>query len=101
MSGSKPFILGRDANGLYAYSSTCTHQGCTVPAPAAAGSNSMCPCHLSLYDDNGHLLQPAPGSVNQQDLVHFAIVFTGTGDSATFVVDGNMIVPADMRYPAP
>src|SRR5262245_30999186 len=65
MSGSKPYILGHDAAGFYAYSSTCTHQGCIVPAPSAAGATSMCPCHLSNYDDNGHLLQPAPGSINQ------------------------------------
>jgi cytochrome b6-f complex iron-sulfur subunit len=46
-------IVGRDARGLFAYSSVCTHAGCTVPAPASAASGSECPCHGSQYNADG------------------------------------------------
>ena len=48
-------IVGRDANGLFAYSAVCTHEGCLVDAPDATGE-AVCPCHFSRFDGNGGVI---------------------------------------------
>jgi thiosulfate dehydrogenase [quinone] large subunit len=44
-----PAILFRTKTGVFAYSSICTHQGCTVTYTAAS-KTLRCPCHGSEFD---------------------------------------------------
>ncbi len=50
-SSSKPFIVGRDAGGLYAFSALCTHELCTVTLRTAGAT--YCACHGATFDANG------------------------------------------------
>lgn len=50
---------------VVAVSRTCTHQGCTVLLPAAAGQGLDCPCHGSRFTTEGAVVrgpatQPLP-----------------------------------------
>jgi len=59
---SGPAILFRTANGVFAYSSSCTHEGCVV-SYAKAAKRLQCPCHGAQFDPfNGAkvLAGPAP-----------------------------------------
>jgi len=57
-------IVGRDTTGIFVYSGVCTHSGCTVPAPEAAGGTSVCPCHQSTFTDQGRRVSgPARGDL--------------------------------------
>ena len=61
------FLLIKDATGIYAMTTICTHMGCTVGLPA--GTRITCPCHGSQYDlGGGNLVGPATAP-----LVHFAV----------------------------
>ena len=66
-------IVGRDARGLFAYSSVCTHAGCTVPAPSSASSGSTCPCHGSRYDNDGMVT----GGPAMRSLVNYELIVCG------------------------
>jgi Rieske Fe-S protein len=90
--GGTHFVL-RDASGFYAFTATCTHEGCIVNAPTAAMPNFSCPCHLSQYDLNGHV---QAGSLAMRDLAHFAVAI----NSGNVMVDTSMTVPAATRTPA-
>ena len=79
------FIVGNNNGGLYAYSSVCTHQGCTVPAPASATANSSCPCHLSQFNSNGDV---QPGGMATRNLAHYAVMI----NSGRVMVDTSMVV---------
>ena len=54
-------IIIRTGERVYvALSKICTHQGCTVAYDPASG-NLPCPCHGSLYDISGQVINgPAP-----------------------------------------
>jgi nitrite reductase/ring-hydroxylating ferredoxin subunit len=85
-----PAILGRDSNGLYAMTITCTHQGCDV---APSGSTLECPCHGSKFDSNGAVLQgPAAAP-----LVHFAVAVDASGN---ITVDGRSRSPRIRARPS-
>ena len=63
-SGSVTFLPDRrlyvfnSADGFFAISSICTHLGCNVKH---IGQGFECPCHGSLFDENGRVVQgPAP-----------------------------------------
>jgi Rieske Fe-S protein len=61
------FFLLKDATGIYAMTTICTHQGCTVGLPT--GVQIICPCHGSIYDLSGGNLQGPAVS----PLVHLAV----------------------------
>lgn len=84
-------IVGRDAAGLFAYSASCPHRGCVVPAPAGPGRNSVCPCHYAEFDGEGQLRR-GPASVS---LEHFPLLVLG-GD---VYVNPRVQVPDDTRTP--
>ncbi len=48
-------IVAQDANGFFAFSAICTHQGCLVDPPASNGT-TFCPCHGSQFDGNGKVI---------------------------------------------
>lgn len=61
------FFLIKDATGIYAMTTVCTHMGCTVGLPVS--NQIVCPCHSSTYDMNGgNLVGPAA-----IPLVHYAV----------------------------
>ena len=75
--GSNPVFVGRDAGGLYAVTSTCTHQGCDVRAEGSGDSALlMCPCHGSTFDRNGNVTR---GPANKA-LAHFAVEIDASGN---------------------
>ena len=82
---NSPIILGRDAQGLYAMTIRCPHQGCYV---IPQGSGLVCPCHGSLFDSNGNVLQ---GPANSP-LVHFAVSADAAGDIT--VHSASLVAPA-------
>jgi Rieske Fe-S protein len=95
------YIIAHDAMGFYAFTNICTHMGCVVPEPDSAGV-IRCPCHMSNYNANGDLTLPAPGSVNQRNLDHYAVTFMGTGATAQIVVNVGMpLANRNTRTPAP
>ncbi|MDB4929522.1 MAG: Rieske [2Fe-2S] domain [Myxococcaceae bacterium] len=66
MYGAQAVIVGRDANGFFAYSATCTHEAntiefrtptaCTAPTGCTSISTTgltRCPVHFSTFDSNG------------------------------------------------
>ena len=58
-SGKKLVLARPTESTVVAFSSTCTHQGCTVDP---AGKRYECPCHGSVYDafTGKNLSGPAP-----------------------------------------
>ncbi|MBL8605281.1 MAG: Rieske (2Fe-2S) protein [Myxococcales bacterium] len=81
-------ILGRDAGGLYAYSTICTHEGCIVNAPDTSGV-AVCPCHGARFDRNGAVLS-GPTST---PLPHFQVTVANGRAS----VDTRVSVAASAR----
>jgi Rieske Fe-S protein len=69
-----PCFVGRDAAGIYAMTTTCTHAGCDM-ANGVQGSTVFCACHGSQFDAQGNVLRgPA-----QLPLVHFAVTVDTAG----------------------
>lgn len=84
-------IVAQDANGLYAFTAVCTHQGCVVDAPSSNGTTT-CPCHGSQFDGNGNvLLGPAVAPLD-----HYAV----TTCEGNVYVNTKKVVDAQARTPA-
>lgn len=78
------FIVFRDAQGVYAISTTCTHLGCTT---ARQGQGFQCPCHGSRFDARGAVTSgPAPRALPWLEVGR--------------VADGQLVVYADSEVPA-
>ena len=78
------FVVLRDARGIYAISTTCTHLGCTV---AATAQGFACPCHGSRFDANGRVVGgPAPRALPWLEMSRAA--------------DGQLVVYADNEVPS-
>lgn len=88
-----PAFVGRDGNGVYAMTTTCTHQGCDMSSSETLTSQIVCPCHQSVFDLNGNVLQ---GPANAQ-LTHFAVSVAADG---TLTVHGGTRVSALARTQA-
>jgi Rieske Fe-S protein len=88
-----PVILGRDAGGLYAMSTLCTHQGCDMATDGSVdASGAYCACHGSQFDRNGAVVQgPA-----RSPLPHYAVSVDATG---LITVHGGQTVAASTRTP--
>lgn len=58
LSNGMPAILFRTKTGVFAYSATCTHEGCTV-SYKGANKTLYCPCHGAEFDPfaNGKAVQ--------------------------------------------
>lgn len=54
-------IVGRDADGLYAMSASCTHSGCGMSGSngqlTANATEVVCLCHGSIFDADGNAIQ--------------------------------------------
>ena len=82
-----PAVLGRDQQGLYAMTITCTHEGCEC---TPSGTTLYCPCHGSRFSAQGAVLQ---GPANAP-LVHFAVSVDAAGN---ITVHGSTQVDAGVR----
>lgn len=79
----------RDAGGLYALTSICTHEGCDVEFKAP-NHDFECPCHQSVFDLNGNVVvDPAT-----KPLQHLAVSLDADGN---VVVDINTNVASNVR----
>ncbi|HTQ03668.1 MAG TPA: Rieske (2Fe-2S) protein [Polyangiaceae bacterium] len=86
-----PAFIGRDAGGLYAMTSTCTHAGCDMAVDGnVTSSGVLCGCHGSRFDANGDVVS---GPANAP-LAHFAVAIDAAGN---VTVDGGSKVSASTR----
>ena len=87
-------IVARDANGVYAMSRACTHQGCPVDDTSSGIAGGLhCPCHGSAFDGNGAVTHGPAGS----PLQHYAVTIATDG---SITVQGDQPVSSDTRTPA-
>lgn len=75
--GATAACIGRDANGIYAMTLTCTHQGCNMAVNGnVSPSGIACTCHGSRFDANGNVKS---GPANDP-LQHFAVSADSAGN---------------------
>lgn len=86
-------VIGRDAEGFYALTSTCTHQGGTV-VPVDAGTVLQCPRHGSRFDKNGAVLKGPASS----PLAHYRVTIEPDN---SVIIHGGTQVASNVRVPAP
>lgn len=90
LPAGRSVALFRDAGGVFAISTICTHLGCIV-RPEADGFH--CPCHGSRFGADGSVERgPAPSP-----LPWLEVTRTGEG---TYLVDEGRVVPIGTREPA-
>jgi cytochrome b6-f complex iron-sulfur subunit len=72
-----PVCIARDANGVYAMTLTCTHEGCDMASEGSITASGLtCNCHGSAFDVNGSVLRgPAKAA-----LQHFAVSVDAAGN---------------------
>lgn len=81
--------LYRDADGVYAVSTVCTHLGCIVKS---AGDGFECPCHGSRFLADGSVAKgPAPAPLAWHKV---------TAAGGAYVVDEGATVPAGTKVRA-
>lgn len=92
---SVSLLLGRDAGGVYAMSSLCTHKFCDMCVKGTINmSGVVCTCHNSKFDGNGAVTQgPALKPLDHYDCLVL--------DDGTIGVDKTKIVAADFRAMVP
>ena len=75
--GSAPVCIGRDADGIYAMTLTCTHQSCNMAQQGSVSSSGVsCACHGSRFDVQGNVTRgPA-----QSSLSHFSVTADTSGN---------------------
>lgn len=73
----QPLVIARDAAGLYAMSTICTHEQCNMNSGDGTISNTglVCHCHDSSFDVNGNRTAgPASGT-----LKHYLVTLASDG----------------------
>jgi Rieske Fe-S protein len=86
-----PAFLGRDAKGLYAMTTTCTHQACDLASSGTISADRItCGCHGSQFDKTGEVLHGPASS----PLQHFAVTVDANG---AITVHGGQPVSSDTR----
>jgi len=88
-------VLGRDAAGLYAMTSICTHAFCNMEdSGSVAATGLVCGCHGSQFDANGAVAQgPAGAPLNHLDVLVEA--------DGSITINADKIVAATARTPVP
>lgn len=88
---NEPVCIGRDANGVYAMTLTCTHAGCDIGTEGSVSPQGLfCGCHGSAFDANGAVVR-GPAT---QPLDHFAVTVDSSGD---LTIHGGQTVAASQR----
>lgn len=86
--------LGRDASGLYAVTTICTHQGCDIRSSGTIDAAGLaCGCHGSRFDSNGGVVN-GPAA---RPLDHYGVLID---DAGNWVIDTGTVVSAEKRTPA-
>lgn len=86
-----PLILGRDAGGIYAMTSVCTHQQCDMSVEGSIrASGVQCNCHGSVFTTTGAVANgPA-----RSPLQHFQVQ---VGASGTVSINADVSVDSATR----
>ena len=93
VSGS-PVALGRDAGGLYALSTICTHAGCDISYNGSISTSGLfCGCHGSQFSPNG---DPISGPA-RSPLTHYAVAVDAAG---AISINTGSVVAESTRTPA-
>jgi cytochrome b6-f complex iron-sulfur subunit len=87
-----PIFIGRDSNGVYAMTTTCTHMGCDLAAGTISTTTITCMCHGSQFSLDGAVVKGPASS----PLVHYAVAVAADG---TMTVRGGTTVDASTRTP--
>jgi cytochrome b6-f complex iron-sulfur subunit len=88
----KHVAVGRDANGIYALTLVCTHQGCDIAGGSVSFAQLRCPCHGSEFNNQGQvLLGPAPSP-----LAHLQVTKDANGQ---LTIHGDTAVAISERVP--
>jgi len=89
MPPGRSVALYRDAGGVYAVSTVCTHLGCIVKTSA---EGFECPCHGSRFTADGSVLKgPAPRALPWLKV---------SGSGGSYVVDEEKVVPPGTKVTA-
>lgn len=89
--GAEPVCIGRDAEGIYAMTLTCTHAGCDIGRTGMVSARGLvCGCHGSKFDTNGNVVA-GPAT---QPMDHFAVSVDASG---SLTIHGDQIVGASDR----
>jgi Rieske Fe-S protein len=92
--GGEGVVIGRDAQGVYAMSASCTHAGCLLAAAGGGPAAGLsCSCHGSRFDENGAVTR-GPAAT---PLPHYRVDVASDG---TLTIQGAAPVAADARTPA-
>jgi Rieske Fe-S protein len=84
-------VVARDAGGVYAMSSVCTHQGCLLEDSShTIAAGLQCPCHGSAFDGTGKVTNGPAGRALQ----HYAVTIAADG---AMTVEGAQPVAAATR----
>jgi Rieske Fe-S protein len=75
--GSQPACIGRDENGIYAMTLTCTHQACNMASQGSVSAAGIsCACHGSRFDTSGNVTR-GPASTS---LAHLEVTADSSGN---------------------
>lgn len=86
--------IARDAQGIYAMTLICTHQGCDMSTQGLVSSSGIdCGCHGSVFDVQGNVVRGPATS----PLQHYQVTADAQGN---LTVDGNIPVDAAARLTA-
>jgi Rieske Fe-S protein len=93
--GDQPLVIGRDASGLYAVSTICTHQRCNIRTSGQITANGFdCNCHGSRYDANGSVTRgPATRALD-----HYQVKLEADG---SIIIYAGQVVDKDARIAVP
>ncbi len=92
----QPVVIARDAKGVYAMSTICTHEQCNMNSSNGEIANTglKCSCHGSDFDTNGNATAgPAKGQ-----LKHFEVTISAAGD---ITINAGTSVGGDVRVAVP
>ncbi|HEY1956387.1 MAG TPA: Rieske (2Fe-2S) protein [Polyangiaceae bacterium] len=86
-----PVAIARDAQGVYAMTLVCTHEGCDISTEGSvSASGIVCGCHGSRFDVDGNVIVGPASS----PLQHYQVTADASGD---LTIDGNTPVPEATR----
>ena len=87
-----PLAIARDAEGVYAMTTICTHEQCDMNGGNGSvdATGLRCTCHNSTFDVNGNRLS---GPANAP-LRHFAVTVDAAG---ALTVDASSVVAQNVR----
>jgi Rieske Fe-S protein len=92
---AQPVVVIRDADGVYAMTTICTHQQCDISQSGSISTAALsCGCHGSQFDIDGNVTSgPA-----RLPLDHFAVTID---DQGNITVQAGEVVAPDTRAAVP